>query len=212
MKSLTIIVLALTAVACSGQEPAKSTPAEQTVAAADADSIQDYPTVTTTDGRTVWKPPFSADEIRKGTPAGLVQHIVMIDKGQRFVVQVSFDKPDADGVTISNVPVDGNAKPLGKGTSARTTWAELESHAYFDVSNTTVAKSSVTTTMGDHEALLFTTTKEQGGQKHVDRAWFALDLPGAPVRYEKTVDGEKVMTMEIVNRIVAPEEPSEEAQ
>jgi hypothetical protein len=103
------------------------------------------------------------------------------------------------------VPVDGNGKPLSEGAAAQTTWDELESHAYYDVATSRVARGKITTSMGEHEALVFTQTTEKGGAKHVDRAWFALDLPGAPVRYEKSVDGEQLMTMEIVDRAVVEE-------
>ena len=76
----------------------------------------------------------------------------------------------------------------------RVAWVDLEKHAHFPREATTIAATALTTRMGELETLQYEVRGTVDGKATITRMWFAPSLPGPPVRFEREVDGEVVMT------------------
>ena len=71
------------------------------------------------------------------------------------------------------------------GQTRRLSWVDLQSHASFPASVTTIDDVTIEIPIGRLDCLRYTVT----GEDEVYTFWFAKDLPGMPVRHMTEIDG-----------------------
>lgn len=103
-----------------------------------------------------------------------------------------------------------NGEPLGDPRSAPVTWADLESHATYQADHTRVETTEVTVPAGTFSAWLYIVEEDTSEGLKVTRAWFAPELPGAPVKHVVELDGQLRSTMELVTHENPESAPSTE--
>lgn len=137
-------------------------------------------------------PPFTAAQIRDATPAGrtYVFRLTAAGRPPRERTMV-FDSVDDEMALI-------RTDEGGGGGMQSTTWEALEEHAHFDASLATRERTTLTVMGLQMEAWLYVVSGEDPGGPYVERFWFALDLPGAPVVWEREAAGEVVFRNELV--------------
>lgn len=151
------------------------------------------------DAEPIAEVPFAAEVIRDASPAGRTYVFRFEEDGAERVERWVFERVDERGFTSTSTPVDGDGHPTGPAQRSEGTWEELESHAHFPAARTTITNAQLTIPLGAFRCRLYTVTSEdEEGREVVSRYWFAVDLPGAPVRMVREVGGEPVLTMMIV--------------
>jgi hypothetical protein len=144
--------------------------------------------------------PFTADEIRVGCPAGRTIRLRVESLGEPPFERVSrFTACDESGATLERSAFGSDGTPLGEPTASRVTWLELQAHASFPVSATTIEPEQLETPIGSLDCLRYTV--QDGGNEYV--FWFSVDLPGMPIKYLSRVDGETTSTSTVISNTVA---------
>ncbi|MEQ9317985.1 MAG: hypothetical protein RIF41_02460 [Polyangiaceae bacterium] len=142
--------------------------------------------------------PFEASAIRAAThPGRTYVFLVTEGDGPQKRRKIEFVKVDDEGTTmrITNQDLFGHTK--GEPKDARVTWDELMSHATYPADATTITKDEVKVAAGRYESKLYTVKETKDGVAQTTRAWFALSLPGAPVKHEVEREGNVVSSMEL---------------
>ncbi len=144
---------------------------------------------------TIAPPPFSAEQIRDATPQGRSYTFKEWQgEGAPTLRKITFHAPDAKGVGISS-------KAATSTTTAaphRVSWAELVGHASYPAAQTQIEDAEVQVPAGRFRARHYTVrTPTPKGLQETD-AWFAVDLPGAPVQHEVRLNGRRVSRMQLV--------------
>ncbi|GAA4139908.1 hypothetical protein [Leifsonia shinshuensis] len=134
--------------------------------------------------------PFTAAEIRRGCPAGRVS-VVRHPEG---LTAIRFAEDDEEGAWIEDTPLDESGKPAGPVERERSTWLELQEHAAFPADATTIDRVKLEGPLGTRSCLRYTVRR--GDAMLV--FWFAVDLPGMPIRLERTEDGITRVALEVV--------------
>lgn len=151
------------------------------------------------DAEPIAEVPFAAEVIRDASPAGRTYVFRFEEDGAERTERWVFERVDERGFTSTSTPVDGDGRPTGPAQRSEGTWEELESHAHFPAARTTITNAQLTIPLGAFRCRLYTVTSEdEEGREVVSRYWFAVDLPGAPVRVVREVGGEPVLTMMMV--------------
>lgn len=132
-----------------------------------------------------------------------------IDVGERWQSRLtSFDDTwyvftevvaiDARGPTFAwwTTELDGTERDAR--VEARSTWAELETHASWPDAQTTITEGEITVPAGTFAGVRYLVVRSE--ESRVD-AFFATDIPGAPVRFEQTASGQIVLLSELVEHI-----------
>lgn len=122
--------------------------------------------------------PFPASTLRAASPVGrswVFRTEVPGAAPQSQAVRVA--AADAAGATLELRTVTA-AGPQDPPTVRRATWAELEGHAHYPEGATVVDTEVVAVPAGRFRCARYTVTGEDGMRM---RAWFAVNLPGAPV-------------------------------
>jgi len=140
-------------------------------------------------------PPFSAEQIRLGTPDGHTLDIVTTREGD--VVDrrrtVYFD-PDETSVSMRLAPLSEAGVVVGEAMAARTTWADLRDHAVFPEETTTVRADTIDTPLGTLDCARY----DVASGETTLAFWFAEAHPGMPVRYATLSDGVEVEVTTVV--------------
>ncbi|QNE36484.1 hypothetical protein [Leifsonia shinshuensis] len=134
--------------------------------------------------------PFSAAEIRAGCPAGRVS-IVRTPDG---LTAIRFAEGDDDGAWIEDTPLDETGKPSGPVERERSTWLELQEHAAFPVEHTRIDRCELLGPLEQRRCLRYTVRRGEATLVF----WFAVDLPGMPIRVERTEGGVTRTTLEVI--------------
>ena len=130
--------------------------------------------------------PFTAEEIRKGCPVGRTIHLRVEAPGRPPTHRVNvFVECDEEGALISRSEATPEGEATGEVESDRSSWLELQRHASFPESRTTVTEDVIDSAMGRLDCLRYTYVE----QATVVDYWFARDLPGMPVRVVSTTSG-----------------------
>lgn len=143
--------------------------------------------------------PFPADAIRAATRPGRTYVFKVVEGPAEPVLRhmVFTEVTEAGGVIEASVHTP-SGEVLAPPSAEPFTWAELESHAHFPAAATTITDAQLDTPLGPKACRLYTVEQEEDNIPMVVSYWFAVDLPGAPVRVEARAGGELVMTMEVV--------------
>lgn len=145
--------------------------------------------------------PFTADEIRDGTPAGRTL-VVRVDVSGRpsSLRSTRFEDPDDEGATMVRTPLGTDGEPSEDPTAERVTWRRLQEHALFPAAGAVRERAALTHPLGDLECLRYTVTDEDA----VDVYWFDLARPGMPVLVDSRRGGTPVVTMTVLTDEVRP--------
>jgi len=135
--------------------------------------------------------PFSAGEIRSGCPEGrkIVFQVEMFGKPLIFRT-TRFVSADKEGTVMETVTTGADGKPIGKRQMVIARWKDLQAHASFPGDRTEIRTEKYTTPAGTFDCWLYTVKETTAGKTNAKRLWFAFSLPGPPVCYEETVDGQ----------------------
>ena len=147
--------------------------------------------------------PFTAAEIKGASPAGLTLRYRVERRGQPPVIRVTrYASVDDDGAVRESCMESPDGTQLGEVERDTSTWHALQQHAAFPRANTVSTEDTIDIPAGRFACSCY--TRVHGNETW--RFWFARDLPGQPVRYDQTVDGEVVMSTSLISR-EAPRTP-----
>ena len=89
---------------------------------------------------------------------------------------------------------DPDGRRLSDPERERSTWLELQEHASFPRASTVHTEEDLEIPAGGFACLRYTRTDPDA----IWRFWFALDLPGQPVRYEREASGQIVFSATLI--------------
>ena len=139
--------------------------------------------------------PFTAAEIREGCPPGRTLRIRIERAGDDPVIRVvRYVETDADGAAQESWTEGLDGSRLSDPERERSTWLELQEHASFPVASTERIEEELTIPAGRFACLRYTRTDPDA----ICRFWFARDLPGQPVRFEREADGQIVFSATLI--------------
>jgi hypothetical protein len=135
--------------------------------------------------------PFSAAEIRDAFQPGREVRSRLVRAGEEPVVRVRRSiSGDSEGGVYEFWTESEAGQPLSEPVRDRSTWLELQGHASMPADQTVIEDVTIEVPMGRYEGRRYTRTSGD----EVDTFWFAMELPGAPVRFEQRVRGELVFS------------------
>jgi len=139
--------------------------------------------------------PFTAAEIREGCPPGRTLRFRIERAGEDPVIRVSrYAETDVEGAVQESWTEDFDGRRLSDPERERSTWLELQEHASFPRATTQRAEEEVEIAAGRFACLRYTRTDPDA----VWRFWFARDLPGQPVCYERDASGQIVFSATLI--------------
>lgn len=134
--------------------------------------------------------PYTAAEIEAGCPVGRVVTTRLPDG---TVETTAWLAHTADGCRMRYSRAGEDGTPLGDAIEGAATWAELRDHAAFPAASTSISEEAIDTPLGRLACLRYDV---RAPGRPPTTLWFAVDLPGMPVR----VDVEGVgTTMEMLS-------------
>ena len=134
-------------------------------------------------------PPFSADRIRAATGEGQTYRFRTTTEDDVYEREVRFEEVGPDGATLVIRRFDAEGAARSGAERRRVRWTELEGHGAAPVGGTTISEVEVEVPAGRFDAWLYETVLDTPEGPARIRSWFAVDLPGAPVRHELHQDG-----------------------
>jgi hypothetical protein len=140
--------------------------------------------------------PFSAAEIRTGCPRNRKIVYQVETFGQPLVFQsLTFVSVYEEKVVFESITTGIDGKRIGSRRMTTGTWKDLQAHASFPRAGTTIRKESYTVPAGTFDCWRYEVTLSKDGKTDIQRYWFAINLPGPPVYFEESVDGEVAYKM-----------------
>jgi hypothetical protein len=128
--------------------------------------------------------PFTADEIRRGCPAG-----------RRVTARTeAAGEPDRVDLTVFVETDEHGALLESNGRRHRVTWRELQTHASFPSEVTTIHEDVVEGPLGRMECLSYRVVADDT----VSTFWFEKARPGMPVLFTTETDGALVSTTMVI--------------
>ncbi len=143
--------------------------------------------------------PFSAEEIRDEWVEGLQLTLEMVGPDGPVVQRWTVVGADEEAVEIAFEVLDASGAPQDEPTVRRSTWVELRDHASFPADRAERRWVTRDTAFGSLAGWLYTMQDDEG---MATEYFFASSLPGAPVEMRTLRDGETVIEMRQVSRIV----------
>ncbi len=148
--------------------------------------------------------PYSADEIRLGCPAGRsIRLRVETAVEPTYIQHIRFTETDETGATQDLWRTSPDGEPRGGTDTVYSTWEELQKHASFDAETTSIDDDRIEIPAGVFDCLRYTVGR--GAFTHV--FWFAVDLPGMPVKFTAHTDDRLTYTSEMVANTIPKHEP-----
>lgn len=191
--------------------PSRTRPAPPVVVATKPAPVDEVPAArplpTAEPDDVLFPPPFPADEIREATQEGRTYVWRVTTPDGVSLRKVVFRDVEEKGASVEALNSTESGQPLSDLSRAPVTWAELESHAHYPAPSTVVEEETITVPAGTYSTWRYTVTLETQEGVQVTRAWFALELPGAPVRHEVELDGVLSSKMELI--VHEPGHPAE---
>jgi len=143
--------------------------------------------------------PFTADEIREACRPGRELRMRVERAGQaptiRVACYVGGDAKAADQESWEELA----GERLGEPERNRETWLELQDHASFPSANTAVSEETIEIPLGRFACLRYTQAVDDGMRTF----WFAVDLPGQPIRWEIRA-GDRVVLSVVALENISP--------
>lgn len=193
------LLLGLLVGGCSGGASPGASPAPEPTQAVDAEPEDTDPTHISPEGMRLWDHPFSADALREGLPVGTLDVWRIEQAGEPTLIRTSrIVAADARTATFSALHVraeDGEVHGDPSEFTAR--WEELRDHASFPADAVKRTQGTVTVPAGTFEGPRFEATRDASS---IEVFHFARELPGPPVSYTRTADGQVVYRMTLLHR------------
>jgi hypothetical protein len=144
--------------------------------------------------------PFTADEIRDGSPVGKSIRLLIEAGGQDPIIRVNrWVACDADGATVERTKYSLAGDQLGPREFERSTWLEYQTHASFPADVTTLDRETIETPLGSLDCLRYTVVDGES----VDTFWFWPGAPGMPVKYTSSEDGRVTSSVTMIERTLS---------
>jgi hypothetical protein len=141
--------------------------------------------------------PFTADEIRDGSPVGKTIRLLIEMEGKDPIIRLNrWVECDADGATVEKTKYSLAGDRLGRPDTERSTWLELQEHASFRSDVTTMERERIETPLGLLDCIRYTVVDGQS----VDTFWFWPSAPGMPVKYTSAEDGRVTSSVTVIER------------
>lgn len=141
------------------------------------------------------EPPFSAAEIRAATAPGRTYHYRMGVGDEVHERLMVFVRVDDEGAEIEHRVLGPDGEVAETTPARRSTWQDLEGHATYPRAGTTVSEVEITVPAGTFAGWLYEVREQTDKGPQLTRAWFARELPGAPVKHQVEVGGQLVHQM-----------------
>ncbi|MCK5221471.1 MAG: hypothetical protein KAR14_07820, partial [Candidatus Aminicenantes bacterium] len=139
--------------------------------------------------------PFSAEEIRETCQTSTIKYLLEM-KGREDTYQITeFINISKTGSYFNTTTTDKNGKVLSRRRKNYAKWTDLQEHASFPEENTTITTDKIKLEPGEFECFVYTVKTGDSLNKY----YFAKELPGPPVYYEKFQKGESVFRMTLVS-------------
>ena len=143
--------------------------------------------------------PFTAEQIRDGSPVGSVRTYRTQEKGKPpFVAETRVAAADENKATFVTTMIGGDGEAVGEAKSSTASWTELVQHAKFDAALTSVEDVVIDTPAGSFRGWLYTVRKGPEEPLDLARYYFAKKYPGAPIKYEQVKAGVTVFKVELL--------------
>lgn len=151
--------------------------------------------------------PYTAEQIRAACPTGLrIVYLMDILKEGRNKHIFAFDECDEKGTRFTLVQTTEEGQVSDMGRSERRSWADLQRHASTPKAQTTVATETITVPGGTFPCMRYTVKRLDPERGEIaDTLWFAYELPGPPIRWTKSIAGEQILEMTLLERKGAEE-------
>lgn len=178
------LALVLAAAGC------RTAPATESNASIDVEAEgQVLPTPFTTEQIQAYCQPGAEIRFRvDGTGAGTLNQVM------RFVAD------DGVNATVESWMEQGG-QPLGPPSTEVSSWVELRDHARFP-EGTTRERATITVKGGTFDGWAYTSEITDPRGTGVRTMWFADRMPGPPVLMTEVIDGEEVLRMEMIARVL----------
>lgn len=135
--------------------------------------------------------PFTADEIRDNfEPGRTVRSLIVTAGAEPYVRVMRVVFADAEGGEHESWTETPDGRVLTEPEGGRSTFLELQAHASMPADATRIDEEAIDIPAGRYECLRYTRTIGD----EVDTFWFAKVAPGAPMRFEKRISGELVLS------------------
>ncbi len=144
--------------------------------------------------------PYTAEQIRDSYVLGLrvVTRFTTPQGVKLFVSEVV--EWSADGMSITDQPLDDDGAPVGDAMRVKTTWPEVRDHAKFPAGSARREREERQTPLGKAEGWVYRVTGDNG----VESEYFFADAwPGPPIVYSQSRDGKQAFLAEMIERGVA---------
>lgn len=130
--------------------------------------------------------PFTAEEIRRGCPAGRTIRLLAEAADSKALRTIRFVECNESGALQERAQFSIEGEALGSVEVNWSSWAELQAHASFPTGRVSISEDTLDIPIGRVECLRYTVTDGSTVQTY----WFAKERPGMPVRYTSENDGE----------------------
>jgi hypothetical protein len=143
-------------------------------------------------------PPFTADQIRGATKVGRTYTWRVRSEGRSLLRKLVFTAvSDTEAITEAKNLTEEGAQ-IGEPQRSTTTWEGFVKHASWPADSTRITDERITVEAGEFDCMLYTVSEQKDGKSIHTRAWFARELPGAPVRMIVHIDGSEAMNLELI--------------
>lgn len=137
--------------------------------------------------------PYTVAQLRAASVVGRTYRfrVEAMQRGVR-IKHMTWTAVTADRCTIEGRETTEDGKTiLTPAKASSSTWSELLEHSTFPAVLTTVTREDVSVPAGTFPTILYTVTEKQAALTVTKKAWFAVDLPGPPVKMVISAGGEK---------------------
>jgi hypothetical protein len=141
--------------------------------------------------------PYTADQIRLSCAPDRRYTFRSVDEGKPPATrQLRFTGGDANAAKFELAVGERDDDPALSWRAVEVPWKGLQSHGSFDAASTTITFERVVVPEGTHDAVLYAVRDDI--KKTLTKHWFALDLPGPPVKTVVTMEGKVVSETELL--------------
>lgn len=146
--------------------------------------------------------PFTAEQIRNAMPVDLKVGIAMTlhqnGQTQQQTQYLHVLESTPEKVQLESWTVAGEQESEHR--TAWSEWAELRDHAKFPAEMTRIDDFRLTTALGTYDTWRYTIEQDRDGLLDRQEFYFAKDLPGPPILFNRTLGGQPVFEAAIISR------------
>jgi len=144
--------------------------------------------------------PFAPGTLAATFRAGAtITYRIQVPGNEPQLLTTEFLQADDEGVTMRDTTKTADGTLAGEPTTATATWSELEGHAHFPRTATTISDGVIDVPAGHFSAYQYRITSMTDGATAVTTLWFAKELPGPPVKMVKQVDRKTTFEMVLMS-------------